>query len=221
MSRTDDQAGHLWLARILWEIGSIRFGDFTLGRTTVHSPVYVNPRRLISRPNALKRAVRVMDDTVNALMSMRNPQVQPFDLVAGIPYGGLHLATAFSLRTRTPLVYLHPKAGKPSELAIEGIYSPGQRVLIIDDLVNQGGSIVQTARQLQDEGLAVTDAIVLIDRQVGGRERLREQGYNIVSILGMEALLNYLMSTGKIDERPYRKSLEYLTDVRLRNLESR
>lgn len=218
MSRADDRVGHLWLARILWELGAVRFGDFTLGRTTVHSPVYVNPRRLISRPTALRRAVRVMDDEVSALMSMRHPQVQSFDIVAGIPYGGLHLATAFSLRTRTPLIYLHPKPGRPDELAIEGVYQPGQRVLIIDDLVNLGGSILETARRLEDEGLQVSDAIVLIDRQVGGRERLREHGYNLLSILGLEALLNYLMSTGKIDERPYRKSLEYLVEMRRSNV---
>lgn len=209
-----DEIGNLWLARILWDLGGVRFGDFTLGRTTVHSPVYVNPRRLISRPTALARAARVMEEEVTALQAMRNPQVQPFDLIAGIPLGGLHLATAFSLRTRIPMVYLHPKPGNPAETVVEGLYQPGQRVLIVDDLANKGGSIIGMASALQDVGLEVSDAVVLIDRQVGAREALREHGYNLVSLLGLEPLLNYLMSTGKIDERLYRKSLEYIERVR-------
>ncbi len=214
MARRDSAAGNLWLARTLWELGGVRFGDFTLGRTTEHSPVYVNPRRLISRPNALRRAARVMDDEVRALQGMLHPQVGQFDLVAGIPIGGLHLATAFSLRTRVPMVYLHPKPGHPSSTAIEGLYQPGQRVLIIDDLVNRGGSITNIARVLRESGLEVTDAVALIDRQVGAGELLREHGVHLVSILGLEPLLNYLMSTEKIEERLYRKSLEYLAATR-------
>lgn len=210
MARNTDEAGNLWLARTLWSLGGVRFGDFTLGRTTVHSPVYVNPRRLISKPTDLARAARVLEEEVRTLQAMRNPQMEPFDLIAGIPLGGLHLATAFSLRTRIPMVYLHPRPGRPNETAIEGVYEPGQRVLIVDDLINKGGSILEMANTLKEAGLEVSDAVVLIDRQVGGREMLRDKGFNVVALLGLEPMLNYLMSTAKIDERLYRRSLEYL-----------
>ena len=43
-------AGNLWLAKALWDLGAVQFGDFTIGRTTQHSPVYVNLRLLISNP---------------------------------------------------------------------------------------------------------------------------------------------------------------------------
>ena len=49
-------AGNLWLAEELWKLDAIGFGDFTLGRTAVHSPIYVNLRRLISNPRALGSA---------------------------------------------------------------------------------------------------------------------------------------------------------------------
>ena len=55
MPRRPEEAGNLWLARALWEVGAVRFGDFTIGRSTVHSPVYINVRRIISRPRVLKR----------------------------------------------------------------------------------------------------------------------------------------------------------------------
>ena len=200
---------NLWLAETLWKLGAIQFGSFTLGRTTVDSPIYVNLRLLIGHPTALWRAAQIIWDEIQALERMLHPQVQPFDLVAGVPFGGLHIATAFSITAKVPLVYLHPR---PDDLGndIEGLYRPNQRVLIMDDLLAGGGSILETALQLGEAGLFVRDAVVLLDRQQGGREQLRRQGINLVSILTLEVLMNYLMSSGKISEDWYRKSMEFL-----------
>ena len=200
---------NLWLAQTLWKLGAVQFGSFTLGRTTVNSPVYVNLRLLIGHPTALWRAAHIIWDEVQTLQSMLHPQVQPFDLVAGVPFGGLHIGTAFSLTAKVPMVYLHPR---PDDLGkdIEGLYHPNQRVLIMDDLLAGGGSILETALQLGEVGLIVRDAVVLLDRQQGGHERLRRQGINLVSILTLETLMNYLMSSGKISEDWYRKTVEFL-----------
>jgi orotate phosphoribosyltransferase/uridine monophosphate synthetase len=85
----------LWLADALYELTAIQFGDFTLGRTAVGSPVYINVRRLIGHPTALWRAAHVIHEEIVTLQTMRNPQVHHFDLVAGVPFGGLHIATAY------------------------------------------------------------------------------------------------------------------------------
>jgi orotate phosphoribosyltransferase len=107
------------------------------------------------------------------------------------------------------MVYLHPR---PDSLGndIEGLYHPNDRVLIMDDLLAGGGSILETALQLGEAGLIVRDAVVLLDRQQGGREALRRQGINMVSILTLEVLMNYLMSSGKISEDSYRRTMAFL-----------
>jgi orotate phosphoribosyltransferase/uridine monophosphate synthetase len=202
------QRGNLWLADTLWKLGAIEFGDFTLGQTAVHSPVHVNLRLLVSKPTALQRAARVIRDEVEARRRMLNPQVAPFQLVAGVPFGGLHLATAFSLRAKVPLIYLRTR--RPKSAQIEGLYEPGQTVLIIDDLITGGHSIVDTAERLEKAGLQARDALVLVDRQQGGRQRLKRHGINLISVLTLEVALNYLMSSGKISEEWYRRSLDYL-----------
>ena len=202
------QRGNLWLADTLWKLGAIEFGDFTLGQTAVHSPVHVNLRLLVSKPTALQRAARVIRDEVEARRRMLNPQVAPFQLVAGVPFGGLHLATAFSLRAKVPLIYLRTR--RPKSAQIEGLYEPGQTVLIIDDLITGGHSIVDTAERLEKAGLQVRDAVVLVDRQQGGRQRLKRHGINLISVLTLEVALNYLMSSGRISEEWYRRSLDYL-----------
>jgi orotate phosphoribosyltransferase/uridine monophosphate synthetase len=207
--RTLSRRSNLWLAQTLWKLGAIQFGSFTLGRTTVDSPVHVNLRLLIGHPTALWRAAHVVWDELQALQSMRHPQVEPFDLVAGVPFGGLHVATAFSLTAKVPLIYLHPRLDDLGN-DIEGLYHPNERVVIMDDLLAGGGSILETALQLGEAGLLVRDAVVLLDRQQGGRERLRRQGINLVSILSLEVMMNYLKASGKIDHEWYNKTMAFL-----------
>ncbi len=209
MTRSTKPPGNLWLAEELWKLNAIDFGDFTLGRTAVHSPIYVNLRRLISNPKALARCARIIKEELETLLSMRNPHVQPFTLVAGVPFGGLHVATAFSLSVSTPMIYIHPPSADKADV-IEGIYVRGQTCLIIDDLITGGGSILQTAATLSEAGLVVRDAVTLIDRQEGGRAALRAAGINLISILTLDQITTYLMSAGHIREEQYRKTMSYL-----------
>jgi orotate phosphoribosyltransferase len=209
LSKAIRPAGNLWLAEELWKLNAIDFGDFTLGRTAVHSPMYINLRRLISNPKALARCAKIIREELETLMSMRNPHVQPFTLVAGVPFGGLHVATAFSLNVNTPMIYIHPPATDKADV-IEGIFVRGQTCLIIDDLITGGGSILQTAATLSEAGLVVRDAVTLIDRQEGGRAALKHAGINLVSILKLDQIVTYLMSAGHIEEEQYRQTMAYI-----------
>jgi len=199
---------NLWLAETLWRLGAVQFGVFTLGRTTVHSPIHINLRLLIAHPTALARAARIILQELQTLQAMRNPQVDPFDLVCGVPFGGLVVAEAFSLTSKVPLIYLHPHTDD-LDSDVEGLYHPSQTALIMDDLITGGGSIILNANRLRDEGLFVRDAVVLFDRQSGGRAKLEEMGIRLVSILTFEVLLTYLRSSGKIGDDWYRKSLAF------------
>jgi len=209
------QAGetNLWLAQALFDLGGLAFGDFTIGRTAVNSPVYVNPRLLISNPEALRRVARLIDREVQAGMSRKNHPIEPFDLVAGVPFGGLHLATAYALTTNTPMIYARQPGGSSAAISnghgIEGRFSEGQRVLLIDDLITGGGSVLETAATLENAGLVVKDAVVLIDREQGAHERLRHQGYNLLSIITLRAMLTYYVNTGRIGEDDFDRSMRY------------
>lgn len=208
MESGDKRVANLWLADELWKLGAVQFGDFSLG-TAQHSPVYVNLRLLISNPAALRETAEVMLTEVHTLQNMRHPRLAYYDLVAGVPFGGLHLATAYSLLSGTPMIYLHP-AKDGGETAVEGTYASGQTVLIIDDLITGGRSITQTAARLRAEHLIVEDALVLLDRQQGGQARLKRTGINLCAILTLESVLRYLGTSDKIDPDWYHKCLEYL-----------
>lgn len=202
----------LWLADTLWRLGAIQFGDFSLGRTVRNSPVYVNAKLLISRPDALKRTVRLIEEDLELGMAMRNRTVEPFDAVAGVPIGGLHIATALSLQMDRPLLYLRPARDPDEVLAphVEGIYRPGQRVLVVDDLAAGGGSLVETIEGLRDAGLIVSNAVVLIDREQGAARRLDAMGVRMHSVLSLEVLLTHLHAAGHVTREEYDRSQGYL-----------
>ncbi|PKN77886.1 MAG: phosphoribosyltransferase [Chloroflexi bacterium HGW-Chloroflexi-9] len=207
----DDAQGRLWLAETLWRLGAIQFGDFSLGRTVRNSPVYVNAKLLISRPDALKRTVRLIQDELEMGMVMRKPTVQPFEAIAGVPIGGLHIATALALQMEKPLLYLRPPRSPDEVVAphVEGIYRPGQRVLVVDDLAAGGGSLVETVVGLRDAGVHVMNAVVLIDREQGAARRLEAVGVKFHAILTLEVMLTYLHNAGHVSRADLDRSLAY------------
>ncbi|GLV56187.1 orotate phosphoribosyltransferase [Dictyobacter sp. S3.2.2.5] len=201
---------NLWLAQILFDLGGVQFGNFTVSESAVSSPIFVNPKVLISNPTALRVASKLMQQEINLAQSLRRPRVHPFSVIAGVPVGGLLLATAYSLETNIPLIYARSRPEGTGKRGIEGHFTQGDTAIIIDDLITRGGSILETTSLLEENGLKVKDVIVLIDREHGAAERLRRHGYNLISILKLDIMLTHYMSKGLITEETYRTCAEYL-----------
>jgi len=201
---------NLWLAQTLFDLEGVKFGNFTVSESAVSSPIFVNPKVLISNPTALRVASKLMQQEINLAQSLRRPRVHPFAVVAGVPVGGLLLASAYSLETNIPLIYARIRPEGTGKRGIEGRYNVGDTALIIDDLITRGSSILETAELLQENGLKVKDVIVLIDREHGAAERLRRHGYNLMSILKLDVMLTHYKSRGLISEETYNTCAEYL-----------
>ena len=104
-----------------------------------------------------------------------------FDLLTAPPMAGLPIGTAFALDMNRPLIYPRKTAKNyGTGKGIEGVWAIGQKVVVIDDVITSGGSIVQTIAVLKAAGLSVKDAVVLIDREQGGKKILAPKG--IISI---------------------------------------
>jgi orotate phosphoribosyltransferase len=67
--------------------------------------------------------------------------------------------------------------------AIEGNVGPGEKVVIIDDVITTGGSTITAIEQARKEGLNIEMVITLIDREEGGRENILQHINNIKTIL--------------------------------------
>lgn len=155
------------LAEGLVKIGALQFGAFTLpnGR---ESSYQLNLRGIASYPGVFKLVVQ----SISEVVSRKAPKA---DAVCGIPVAGLAIASPVALALGRPMVYARlPR--RPNERGLEGEVRPGWKVVVVDDLAASGGSILAAARSVEQEGGEVKDAVVLIDRLEGARERLSKEG---------------------------------------------
>lgn len=185
----------------LISIGVVKLGAFEL-KSGIVSPIYLDLRIIISYPKLLQQ---IADYLLQRSHPLR------YDRVAGIPYTALPIATAFSLAADRPMIYSR-KEQKSYGTArkIEGVWKEGDQVLIIDDLITNGDSKLETFAIFQQVGLNVNDVLVLIDREQGGKEKLSDHGFELHAALSIYEILERMKGLKQIGEMQYNKISEFL-----------
>ncbi|MCK4440166.1 orotate phosphoribosyltransferase, partial [Candidatus Bathyarchaeota archaeon] len=74
------------------------------------------------------------------------------------------------------------------------------RVVLIDDLITTGLSLMEAAKAIEAEGGVTTDAVVLLDREEGGKENLDKNGIKLHALLRISKIADRLYEIGAIDE---------------------
>lgn len=121
------------------------------------------------------------------------------DHLCGVPYTALPIATLLSVQAKIPMLMRRKEAKEyGTKKMIEGHYKRGQKCLIIEDVVTSGSSILETAKDLYKEGLIATEAIIILDREQGGRQNLEANKVEMKSLFTMTKLIEILLSHGKI-----------------------
>jgi uridine monophosphate synthetase len=192
------------LARDLIEIECVRFGRFTM-KSRLPTPIYIDLRRLVSRPAVLQRVARAYARTLQGL---------EFERIAGIPYAALPIATAIALLMDRPLIYPRREAKEyGTRVAIEGEFSAGEQVVVIDDLATTGDTKIETIQKLESAGLRVRDVVVLIDREQGATETLAKAGYRMHAVVTLGALLDEWRASGAVTDAQYAEVKAYLANA--------
>ena len=188
----------------LHQIQAVKFGNFTL-KSGIQSPIYIDLRIIISYPQLLKQIASLLWAKIKPLS---------FDLLCGVPYTALPIATAICVAHDIPMV-MRRKESKDygTKKMIEGVFQAGQTCLIIEDVISSGASILETVDPLEKEGLRITDAIVIINREQGGENKLKDKGINLHSLLTISDLVTTLQQEEKISTATAQSVREFLASV--------
>jgi len=183
------------ICQILKKTNAIEFGAFKLstGRVT---PYYIDLRVIPSFPEAFRIVSDIFANAVNKELG-----ADSFNRIGGIPIAGTPFASVVAYRLSKPFLYTRQNLRlRGRERRVEGVLMPGDRVLLIDDLVTTGLSLKRAATYIRAEGGLVSDAFVLLDREEGGKERLAKAGINLHSILRVSKAAKRLFEMNAIEE---------------------
>lgn len=192
---------------LLIKNSAIKFGDYILA-SGKKSPYYIDLRQTISSPitmdwigNALTRIV------INEIGKDR------IDKILGVPTAGIPFATVVSQKLAIPLIY-YRQARKEHGVRkkIEGILDRNDRVLIIDDLITTGESVIESAEVVRDQGGVVNELVVLLDREQGGKERLRSSRIEPHVLFKISDAMEWLHTVGLIEDKIFDTVKRYIKE---------
>jgi uridine monophosphate synthetase len=179
----------------LFDIGCLLFGDYVQSSGAVFN-YYVDLRQIISDPNLFHRVLHAYAGQLGELV---------FDRIAGIPYGSLPTATGLSLQLHKPLLYPRKEVkAHGARRLIEGDFEEGDRVVVVDDILITGSSVLEGIAKLESSGLEVEDVVVFIDHggqaDTSARQRLARSGYRCHAVLDIQRITEVLHAAGRLSD---------------------
>jgi len=167
---------------------SVKRGDFVLA-SGARSPYYIDCRTTTTHAEGqflvgqlgweLLRASGLHPATVGGLTMGADPMAYAIAYTSWLAGEPVH---AFSVRKQ-------PKAHGTGK-RIEGSFSAGDRVVVIEDVITSGGSALQACEAVKAEGGEVLAVLALLDREAGGREAIENAGHRVLSLLRLSEVLD-------------------------------
>ena len=187
-------------ATFLYKNDVIKFGNFTLA-SGKDSSYYIDLRLVPSFPHQFRKMVKNLQNLIIEKIGLDD-----FDSLASVPTGGLVVTSALAIEIVKPLIYVR---NKPKEhgttKSIEGKTSAGMKVVMVDDVMTTGTSVLNGIKQLKESGLLISDVFVIINRLEGANKALNDMGVQIHQLTDILEITNILFQEKLIDKEIFEK----------------
>lgn len=159
------------LAQEVYRIAHLR-GEFKL-RSGQVSNEYFDKYRFESQPRLLKQIAQLLA-----------PMIPPgTEALAGLEMGGIPIATALSLETGIPVVFVRKKAKDYGTCQFaEGLEIKGKKLCIIEDVITTGGQVLLSTQDLRSSGALVEHVLCVIDRSTTPSSSFQDKGLKLSAL---------------------------------------
>jgi orotate phosphoribosyltransferase len=182
-------------ANILYKIDAVKFGIFKLTSGKA-SPYYIDLRVIPSFPDAFREICDFYAENIANQIGAKS-----FDRIAGVPVAGIIFASQIAYNLKKPFIYVRKGVRLHGrQRRVEGVLASGDKVLLIDDLITTGLTLKKASEAVKAEGGIVTDAVVFLDREEGGKQKLQKSGIKLHSLLKISEVASTLYELGAIDD---------------------
>ena len=161
--------------------GAIRYGNFTLtsGKKTKY---YIDIKKASTDPKTLKLIAR------QAAIKIEDMDVST---IAGIELGSVPLATAVSMETELPLLIVRKATNDyGTKSRFVGDIKPEDKIVMLEDVTTTGGSVRDAIKIVREAGASVKHIISVVDREEGAKEKIKEEGAELVPLVSASDLLS-------------------------------
>lgn len=200
----------LEIAKDLLQIKAVQIktNEYFTWTSGIKSPIYCDNRLTMSYPTIRKKIVQAFIDQI------KNMDVQP-DVIAGCATAGIPHAAWIADELNLPMIYVRSKPkghGKGNQ--IEGLIQNGDKVVVIEDLISTGGSSIEAAKVLMDEGANVLGVLAIftygLEESKNQFEKVQLPYYSITSF---DSLINILMEDAEITMEQKNNLLQWRNEL--------
>ncbi len=172
----------------------------------IKSPVYCDNRLLISTVESRDMIIKAFSEAVKA---------QNVDVVAGTATAGIPWAAWIAHELKLPLVYVRSSSKDHGrQNAIEGAVKPGQKTVLIEDLISTGKSSIAAAKKLEEAGVAVKSIMSIFTYDFAqAREIFQSNNLNFSSLSNFEVLAKVAYDNNLLNEAALNQVLEWRKSV--------
>lgn len=157
------------------------------------APIYCDNRITISYPDVRERIAEGLASAIRG----RFPAAE---VIAGAATGGIPHAAWVSQKLKLPMVYVRSKPkGHGRQNRIEGVLKPGQKTVVIEDLVSTGTSSLKVAEAVREAGGIVLAVLAIFTYRLPmAEEAFAASGIPLVTLTDYEVLLERAVAGGRI-----------------------
>lgn len=171
------------------------------------TPIYVDNRTHISHPEA-------WHDIIETMASRIKEKGLEFDVIAGVEGAGVSHAAALAYRLNKPHVFVRQEAktyGNKSR--IEGGDIKGKRVLIIEDHISTGLSLLSAVAALREEGALVENCLAITSFEMDETIKLFEQqSFKMHEMIAFEVVIDKAVEMGKLQAEQKETLMDWLAN---------